>query len=220
MGKIRLLIVEENNLLREGFVEIFKNQQELEVDAGSGKGDELDREINRLNPHVILLNSGLQSQQSLEVVKRVTERYSDTKTVVMGHALSKDEIIQFMNAGAIGFILKDATLQQFIKTIKAVAKGETVIPELFTDLLLSQIVEHAVLKGEADLKRVVQITKFELELLKLINEGISNRDIAEKLEITSKSVHAHIHNIKQNLSLFSLLELVHIISPKSQFLDD
>ncbi len=80
--------------------------------------------------------------------------------------------------------------------------------------------EHAVVKGEIELNKSVQITKFELELLKLINEGLSDKDLEKKLGITTKSVKSHIHNIKQNLSLFSLLELVHIISPKSQPGDD
>lgn len=93
----------------------------------------------------------------------------------MSLALSRNDITQFMEAGVIGFILKDASPQKFVETIEAVAKGKIVIPELFTDLLLSQIVEQAVVKGEIDLKRSVQITKFELKLLKLINEGLSNR---------------------------------------------
>ncbi len=220
MGKIRLLIVEENKLLREGFVDIFKDQQKLAMEVYSGEREELGREMKRFNPYVILLNSGLQNQHSLEVVQWVTERFPGTKTAVMSLALSRNDITQFMEAGVAGFILKDASPQKFVETIEAVAKGKIVIPELFTDLLLSQIVEQAVVKGEIDLKRSVQITKFELKLLKLINEGLSNREIGKKLDITPEHVKSHIHNIKQNLSLFSLLELVNIISPKPESWND
>jgi DNA-binding NarL/FixJ family response regulator len=215
MDKIRLLIIEDNNLLREGFVDMFKNQNKLEVEAGFGDEDTFGRQIRQFKPYVILLNSVLQSHHSLEVVQQLMKRFPDIKIVVMGLSLTKNEIIQFMAAGAAGFIFKEASLLDFIKTIEAVAKGEIVIPELLTDLLLSQIVEQAVVKGEIDLKGSIQITELELRLLKLINEGSSNREIGKKLDITPEQVKSHIHNIKQNLSLFSLLELVNIISPKS-----
>lgn len=215
MDKIRLLIIEDNTVLREGLIGLFKDNHKLEVGAGSGDEDKFDQEISQFNPHVILLNADLKSQNSLEVVPQIKKRAPNMKMVVMGLSLTKNEIIQFMAAGAVGFIFKEASLHEFIKTIDAVAKGEIVIPELLTDLLLSQIVEFAVVKRGVELKESVQITKFELILLKLINEGLSNREIGKKLDITPEHVKSHIHNIKQNLSLFSLLELVNIISPQS-----
>lgn len=220
MDKIRLLIIEDNNMLREGFVDMFQNQNKLKVEAGSEDEDTFERQIREFNPYVILLNSGLQSRHSLEVVQQLMKRSPDIKMVVMGPSLTKNEIIQFMAAGAVGFILKEASLLDFIKTIEAVANGEIVIPELLTDQLLSQIVEQAVVKGEIDLKVSVQITELELSLLKLINEGLSNREIGKKLNITSRHVKSHIHSIKQNLHLFSLLELVNIITPQSESWDD
>lgn len=215
IDKIRLLLIEDNRLLREGIVAMLQKQGSIIVKASTGQKNEIDQGVNLFKPHVILLDLGLHSQNSLQVVKDMTRKYPDTKILVMDLSPTKEEIIPFINAGAIGFILKDATPQEFVKAIKTVAKGEILIPELFTDLLLSQIVEQAVVKGEFDLKGSVQITKIELEILKLINEGLSYKDIGEKLEITQENINAHIHNIKQNLSLFSLLELVQIISPKS-----
>jgi DNA-binding NarL/FixJ family response regulator len=206
MNKIRLLIIEDNNLLREGLSEMLKKQQKLEVDTASGEEGKLDREISRFNPSVILLNSGLQSQYSLDVVQRVRERSPDTRTVVMGLALSMDEINEFMDAGATGFVLKDATPQKLIKTITAVAKGEIVLPLHYTDLLLSHIVSNTKVKEKITPGESVQITQFELELLKLLNEGLSDEELGKKLSINPERVKLHIHNIKQNLYLFSLLD--------------
>ncbi|MEQ8525240.1 response regulator transcription factor [Gracilimonas sp.] len=206
MDKTRLLIIEDNRLIREGLAEMFKNQEKLEVEAGSGDQEKLDQEIDRFKPHVILLNSALQRQYSLEVVQRVTERSPVTKTVVMGLALSMDEINEFMDAGATGFILKDATPQKFIKTITAVAKGEIVLPLHYTDLLLSHIVSNTIVKEKITPGESVQITQFELQLLKLLSEGLSDEELGEKLSVTPESVKFHIHNIKQNLYLFSLLD--------------
>lgn len=220
IDQIRMLLIEDNHLLREGIVAMLKDRDGIKIKASTGRKDEIDKVFSLFKPHVILLNLGLYSQNSLLLVKEVTEEHPDAKILVMDLSPTKKEIISFMDAGAKGFILKDATPQEFVKTIKAIANGEVVIPKLFTDLLLSHIVELAAGKGEIDLNRTVQITNFELELLKLVNEGLSNRDIAKKLNISSKSVNTHIHNIKQNLSIFSLLELVHLISSKSKLGDN
>ncbi|HET8864260.1 MAG TPA: response regulator transcription factor [Gracilimonas sp.] len=206
IDKIRLLIIEDNYLLREGFVDMFKSQHKLEVVVGSGDEDKFEQEISGFNPHVILLNSGLQHLQSLQVVQRVTKRSPDIKIVVMSLILSKDEIIQFMDAGAVGFIFKEAAVLEFIKTITDVAKGEIVFPLHYTNLLLSRIVSNALVKGKISHRESVQITEFELQLLKLLSEGLSDSDIGEKLAITPESVKFHLHSIKQNLYLFSLLD--------------
>lgn len=206
MGKIRLLIIEDNNLLREGFVDMFKNQQTLEMEVIPDDVDKLNQDINRFNPHVILLNSGLKNQYSLDVVERLNKRSPDIKIIVMSFSLSNNEIIQYMDAGATGFIFKEATPLEFIKTIKTVAIGEIVLPLHYTDLLLSRIVSNAIAKEKLIYKESVQITQFELQLLKLLSEGLSDKEIGEKLAITPESVKFHIHSIKQNLYLFSLLD--------------
>ncbi len=130
IDKIRLLLIEDNSLLREGIVAMLKNQGNIKVKAATGRKDEVDQGINLFKPQVILLNLGLHSQNSLQVVKEVTRKYPDAKMLVMDLSPTKNEIIQFVGAGAAGFILKDATPQEFAKTIRAVAKGEIVIPEL------------------------------------------------------------------------------------------
>ncbi len=206
MDTIRLLIIEDNTLLREGLAEMLKKQKKLHVDAASGEGVKLDRAIIRFNPQVILLNSGLQSQSSLDVVQRIAKGAHRTKIVVMGLTLSMDEILEFMDAGAAGFILKDDSPQKFMKTITAVANGEMVLPLHHTDLLLSHIVSNTIVKEKITQENMVRITKLELQLLKLLSEGLSDEELGEKLSITPERVKFHIHNIKQNLYLFSLLD--------------
>lgn len=204
INKIRLLLIEDNDLLREGIVALLKNQGIIKVKASTGRKDEVEQSINLFKPHVILLNFGLHSQNSLQMVKDVTVKYPDAKILVMDLAPTGKEIIQFMDAGATGFIQKEATSLEFINTIKVVAKGEIVLPVHYADLLLSRIVNHAMGKGKINHRESVQITKFELQLLKFLSEGLSNRDIGKKLQITPESVKTHIYNIKQKLYLFFL----------------
>lgn len=215
--KIRLLLIEDNSLLREGIVAMLNNRASMNINAVAGRKDQVDQGVTLFKPHVILLNFGLHSQDSLQLMKEITRKDPGAKILVMDLSPTRKDIIQCLEAGATGFILKDATPQEFVTTIHAVGRGEVVIPGLSRDLLLPQIVEHAVGRGKIDPENSVQFTKFELQLLELINEGLNDREIGEKLEIPSESVKAHIHNIKQNLSL---LELIHSISSNSQPGDD
>ena len=206
MNRIKLLILEENELLRKGFVEMLKKHPKLEVEAGSGTENFFDEIIDRFNPNVILLNSGLLSRNSLLLVENVISRYPDVKIVVMGLSISESEIIQFMEAGATGFILKDSTVLEFVKTIIIATWGDHVIPAHNSDLLLSRLVNLAKEKGKAGRIELAEITELELQLLKYQSEGLSNKEIGIKLQISSKRVKTHIHNIKQKLYLFTLLD--------------
>jgi DNA-binding NarL/FixJ family response regulator len=206
MEKIRLLIIEDNDLLREGLLSLLKNQGSIKVKAATGHKDEVEKELNLFKPHVILLNFGLNSQNSLQVVKQVARQYPEAKILVMDLAPTKMEIIQFMNAGATGFIQKEATSPEFIETIKAVAKSEIILPLHHADLLLSHIVNQAIGEGMINHKESVQITEFELQLLKLLSEGLSDIEIGKSFGITPESVKTNIYNIKQNLYLFSVIE--------------
>lgn len=207
INEIKMLLIEDNSLLRDGIITMLKDRGSITIKTAIGRKSEIDQSINLFKPHVILLNLGLHSQNSLQVVKEVTEKHPDVKILVMDLSPTQKEIIQFVDAGATGFILKDATPQEFIDTIKAVADGEIVLPELSADLLLSQILKHAMAKGKGEIepKDSIQITKFELRLLELVNQGLSDEDIGEILQITPESVKTHIHNIKQNLSFFHFL---------------
>ncbi|MDP3682449.1 MAG: response regulator transcription factor, partial [Ignavibacteria bacterium] len=115
--------------------------------------------------------------------------------------------LQYVKAGANGFILKDASLNDFLVTIRAVADGSTVLPPLLVDSLFSQIVEHAIKEGDITLKEAVQMTKREREVISLLSEGMSNREIGHNIKISTYTVKSHIHNIMEKLALHTRLEL-------------
>lgn len=206
MDRIRLLILDDNKLLRTGFVDILKKHQKLEVEAGTGVEEKFDLEINRFNPHVILLNSALLNQNSLQVVQRVMKYFPEIKIIVMGFSISENEINQFRKAGVSGFILKDAVTPEFVKIITAVAQGEIELPLDNSDLLLSRLVSNANKKGNNNRRESVQINELELQLLKHLSEGLNDIEIGKILMISTKRVKTQIHNIKQKLYLFALLD--------------
>ena len=207
MNKIRLLLIEDNRLLRDGIMSILKPHKDIIVIAASGDGANTLLKIQQLKPNIVLLDLGLRSQNSLRVVEIVKKDFPNAKIIVMDLAPVQADILQYVKAGANGFILKDASLNDFLVTIRAVAEGSTVLPPLPVNSLFSQIVEHAIKEGDITLKEAVQMTKREREVISLLSEGMSNREIGQNIKISTYTVKSHIHNIMEKLALHTRLEL-------------
>jgi len=207
MNKIRLLLIEDNRLLRDGILSILKAHKDIVIIAASGDGKNTLLKIKQLKPNVILLDLGLRSQNSLHVVEIVKKDFPDAKIIVMDLAPVQADILQYVKAGANGFILKDASLNEFLVTIRSVAEGSTILPPLLVDSLFSQIVDHAVKEGKFKLKEAVRMTAREREVIGFLGEGLANKEIAQKIHVSTYTVKSHIHNIMEKLALHTRLEI-------------
>lgn len=207
MKKIRLLLIEDNRLLRDGINAILRPHKDIIIIAASGDAKNSLVKISQLKPNVVLLDLGLRSQNSLHVVEIVKKDFPMAKIIVMDLAPVQADILQFVKAGANGFILKDASLNDFLITIRTVSDGATVLPPTLVDSLFSQIVDHAVREGKTKLKESVRMTKREKEVISLLSEGMSNKEIGQKIHISTYTVKCHIHNIMEKLALHTRLEI-------------
>ena len=205
--KIRLLLLVDNRLLRGGILEILKPHKDIAIIAASGDGKNTLIKIKQLKPNVLLLDLGLRSQNSLHVVEIVKKDFPQAKIIVMDLAPVQADILQYVKAGANGFILKDASINDLLITIRTVAEGSAVLPSLLIDSLFSQIVDHAVRESKSKLKEAVRMTKREREVIGLLVEGMSNREIGQKIRVSTYTVKSHIHNIMEKLALHTRLEI-------------
>ena len=207
MKKIRLLLIEDNRLLRDGISSILKAHKDIIIIAASGDGKNLLSIIQKLKPNVVLLDLGLRNQNSLHVVEIVKKEFPQAKIIVMDLAPVQADILQYVKAGANGFILKDASINDLLITIRTVAEGSAVLPSLLIDSLFSQIVDHAVREGKSKLKEAVRMTKREREVIGFLGEGMSNREIGQKIRVSTYTIKSHIHNIMEKLALHTRLEI-------------
>jgi two-component system NarL family response regulator len=207
MPKIRVLLIEDNRLLREGITAMLNDQPDIRAASSSGNGDALEK-AKKIKPHVVLLDLGLRSQNSLRIAEIIKKEYPKAEIVVMDLIPVQAEVVEFVKAGVAGFILKDATIDDFLHTIRSVAEGKKVLPPPLTGSLFSQIVEYAVQSGKADrLMKAVKLTKREHEIVNLISRGMSNKEIAAELNIAVHTVKSHVHNILEKLALHTRLEV-------------
>ena len=213
--KIKLLVIEDNPLLREGIARMLKSHQDITV-LKSPTGDESPvLKTHRLKPNVILLDLGLRSQNSLHIVEVLKKEFPAARIVVMDLAPAQGDILQFIRAGASGFILKDATLDVFLDTIRSVSVGTKVLPPLLNESVFSQIVEYAIRGGKPALKGALKMTRRERDVIGLISDGITNKQIAQRLHIATHTVKSHVHNIMEKLALHSRLEVANFAATDS-----
>jgi DNA-binding NarL/FixJ family response regulator len=208
MANIRILLIEDNLLLREGIAAMLDGHDGFEVVAVAEDGDAAARlkESGR-SPNVVLLDLGLAKSNSLELMGLLRAELPEIRVIAMDILPDQVDIVEFVEAGGAGFILKSASSEDYVDTIKAVARGENVLPAVLTASLFTQIVETAVRSDKGLPDSAIRLTNREKEIVDLIAEGLSNKDIALRLHIATHTVKSHVHNILEKLMLSSRLQI-------------
>src|SRR4051812_13995099 len=163
--------------------------------------------LDEANPDVLLLDVGLGEEDSLNVALALAQRSPPVKIIVMDLIPMHEDIAQFVNAGVSGFVLKDATFDEFVATIRAVAAGGKVLPPRMTESLFSQIALGAASRGREQVLEAVRMTRREREVIELIGEGLSNKEIAARLNIAAHTVKSHVRNVMEKLALHTRLQI-------------
>lgn len=208
MKKIRIILIEDNRLLREGINAMLKKEPDISVVASFDDSDLVIDKIIDLKPNVVLLDLGLPNQDSFELVKSLKHDHKDVKVVVMDLVPIQEDIMRFVEAGVSGFILKDATVAEFTKTLRLVAAGEKVLPPTMAGSLFSQIVDFGVKElGPTVVVQSVKMTRREREIVELIAEGLANKAIAFKLNLSIYTVKSHVHNILEKMALNTRVQI-------------
>jgi len=208
MAKIRILLIEDNRLLREGIADMLNGQNDLEVVARAEDGNALNQmKSMKKPPDIILLDLGLEKENSLRLMTVLLEEVPEARIIAMDIFPEQLDIIEFVKTGGSGFILKNASSNDYVKTIRAVAEGSKVLPPALTSSLFTQIIESALKAGNGIPNNSIQLTGREREVVSLISEGLSNKEIAERLHIATHTVKSHIHNILEKLALNTRLQI-------------
>ena len=203
---VPLFLIEDNRLLRDGLASML-SAQGLSVIATARSGNEALREVARVKPQLILLDSALGDRDSPRFVQEVRQSFPDIKIIVMGLLPSHEDIVEFIRAGVAGFILKDATIEVFVATILSVADGVSVLPSVLTTTLFSHVAAQAASRGKRGTKAAVRMTARERQVMASIADGLSNKEIADRLHIATHTVKSHVHNILEKLALHTRLEV-------------
>jgi DNA-binding NarL/FixJ family response regulator len=201
---ITVAIVDDNRLVREALTAMLNKLPDVRVVA-SAVADQAF--LAHAKAQVLLLDVGLRDQDSLRVAAALKKESPDAKIIVMDLMPVNEEIVEFVNAGVSGFVLKDANFDEFVSTIRSVASGKKVLPPRMTESLFSQIAKEADGKGSDAVLDDVRMTPREREVIDLIGEGLSNKEIAKRLDIATHTVKSHVRNVMEKLALHTRLQI-------------
>ena len=217
---IPVLVVEDNRLLRDGIVGILSRQDDLVVAAAGGADSALHHLAETPPPPpVVVVDASLTDQDCATLVHRIIQTMPEARVIVMDLVPEPEEVVEFVRAGACGLILKEATVDVFVDTIRLVAAGRDVLPPALTGTLFSHIAQQAARRPTRSQRGSVRLTKREREIIELIAEGLSNKEIAQQINLSPHTVKSHVHNILEKLALHSRLQVaayVHRAEPDSE----
>lgn len=205
--KIRVLLIEDNRFLREGISDILRTHGGFTVDARADGIDPAVQMEGMHAPDVVLLDLGLEQENSLKLMVALRERFPESRVIAMDILPEQDDIVEFVKGGGAGFILKNAPVEDYVKTIQSVAGGETILPAKLTESLFTQIAESVLKSGGGIPVHAIKLTKREREIVDLISDGMSNKEIAQHLHIATFTVKSHVHNVLEKLELSTRLQI-------------
>lgn len=205
---IRVFIVDDNRLLREGLVSMLAEQEDIIVIGAAASGRKALEQIKNLRPEIVLIDIGMPGKNGIEVTQELRRDLPEAKVIILGMVDLTGEIMACIEAGAAGYVLKEASFDYLVETIRSVHCGESVVSPQMAASLFSRIAELAAERLPRIPPSSVKLTTRELEIINVIAEGLSNKEIARRLSIEAQTVKNHIHNILEKLQLKNRLEAV------------
>jgi DNA-binding NarL/FixJ family response regulator len=194
--KITVLLVDDHSLVRRGFRRMLEDEADMEVVGEAGNGEDSIKLAKELHPQVVVMDCALPGMNGLQATRQIIEDSPDTAVLMLSMHSESTWVRQAVEAGARGYVLKNAMDLELGAAIRKVAAGETVFDPT--------VEQRSVLKGE----RSAALTQRELEVLQMIVDGKSNKEIAAVLELSANTVAVHRANIMNSLGIHKTAELV------------
>lgn len=202
---IEIAIIEDNRFVRDGLTLKLNEQADFRVSYSAANGGM--EALRDAAPQVLLLDVGLEEDDSLELAEQIGSELPAIRVIIMDLLPVHEDLVEFVNAGVAGFILKDATLEDLVRTIRSVAKGTKVLPPEMTSTLFSQIAEEALVQNPDGLSHATDLTPRERSVVNLIGNGLNNKAIAKELGVSPHTVKSHVRNVMDKLALHSRLQI-------------
>ncbi len=205
---IHVFIVDDNRLLREGLASMLAAEANITVIGAAASGRQALEAIKEHCPEIALIDIGMPGKDGIEVTQELRRNFPTVKVVILGMVDLTAEIMACIEAGAAGYVLKEASFDSLVETIRSVHRGESFVSPQMAASLFSRIAELAAERLPRIPSSSVKLTTRELEIINLIADGLSNKEIAQRISIEAQTVKNHIHNILDKLHLHTRLEAV------------
>lgn len=196
---IRLLLADDHNVLRQGMAQVLDAQPDIQVVAQAANGDEALRLVTEHRPHIVLMDINMPGLDGVAAARRITASFPETGVIILTMYRRDDYVFEAIKAGADGYLLKEVELEELLDAIRAVARGEAVIDSAIASRVLDEFRHPRPFREEEE--TVPELAERDLEILRLLAQGLSNQEIADRLFIAEKTVRNRLSGIFQQLHL-------------------
>jgi len=205
MKKIRILIVEDHEVVIKGIKTLLEPYDELEIVGSALDSEEAMRKTEELRPDVVIMDINLPEVSGIEVTEKITSQYPLCKVIYYTSHVDEELITQGFEAGAYGYVPKNFKPQELIEAIHMVNDGQKFMKGIVSEKFIASYLKS---EKEKKMKQEVPLSEREMEVLKHMSQGLSNKQIADQLFISIRTVETHKHNLMKKLNIYSTAELV------------
>jgi two-component system, NarL family, response regulator NreC len=203
---IRILLADDHTVMRRGLRFLLESQPEFKVVAEASDGREAVEKAESANPQVAVLDVAMPNLSGIEAAQRIAAQMPNIAIVILSMHSDEGYVLRALKAGARGYLLKDAAESDLIEAIKAVSQGKTFFSSEISKMLVEDYIREIRTRGVEDSYEL--LTSREREILQLLVEGNSNKDIANRLNVSPHTVETHRRNLQDKLNLHSFAELI------------
>ena len=206
MKKVKILIADDHTMIREGLTAILKMYDDMEVIGEANDGLEVIDKADSLHPDVVLMDIAMPGLGGLEATIEIKKRHREIKILVLTQYKDREYVNRFLKAGVSGYILKKARADELVNAIRTVYKGESYLDPAVTDEVIDGYLKKS--SGEEETDPYNSLTDREKQILKLVAEGKTHKDIAQLLDISAKTVVTHQTHVSEKTGLHTKADLV------------
>lgn len=204
MMKIRVGLVDDHEIVRLGLMTLINDHPEMQVVGEAGSAEEALQMVERTHPHVVLMDIRIPGEGGIEAARLISHRYADTKVVMLTSFADDDLVLRAIQAGAVGYVLKQVGNDELLRAISAAARGEALLDPSTTSRLLSRVREGERKKVEDAFR---DLSDREMDVLAEVARGKTNAEIGGTLNLSEKTVRNYVSSMLDKLSLSNRIEL-------------
>jgi DNA-binding NarL/FixJ family response regulator len=202
--KIKVLLADDHQIMREGLKALLEKATDIEVVAEAVNGRDALEKVLECRPEVAVMDLNMPEMGGIEATRRITETVSDTKVLVLSMVMDRSCVLESLKAGAKGYLIKDCAADELVGAIRSVAKGQPFLSAIIIDVLIQE--DSTTIPEERRPESSVLTTR-EREILRLISDGKSTKEIAFALGLSIKTIDTHRLKIMKKLNLFTIAQL-------------
>ena len=206
MNKIRVILAEDHAIVRQGLRSLLEQSENIEVIAEAEDGREAVNKTEQLKPDIVLMDISMPILNGIEATRQIKKKFPDIKVLILTMHTTEEYISQILHAGASGYLVKKSAHYELLSAIKAIQKGHSYL----SPLVSKKVVDEYLQKTKEDIKqdRYEKLTTREREVLQLIAEGKANKEIADLLFLSIKTVETHKAHLMEKLNLHTTTDLI------------